>query len=166
MAQGGERDRQVSTVSFPLDAFEFDNPDSVPLPIIRVVPPWGLGGTWYKITDPATGAIATKTSGWTADSFSGGLTVDFSSAVPVGTKAVRIGWFIVTAGSNIYYRKGSDSNISNTPGASGEYSHLLCTNATGGGQWTIWISSTYTVDFAVSDVTTDLYIGYPVEYML
>jgi len=122
--------------------------------------------TWKKITDPDTGWLSSKTAGWTADSFSGGLEVDFSSAVPAGTKAVRV--MIQQSGthSNIAYRKSGDTNISNTPIASQEWSHLLLDTSFGRLPGAvIWLSSDYKAQFAVGDVNTDLSIAYPIEYL-
>jgi hypothetical protein len=126
------------------------------------------GGTWHKVSDPTTGWLASKTSGWTPDSFSGGLTVDFSAGVPAGTKAVRVLVFNVITASTIYWRKGSDGNISNTPHASAEVSHLIMTVDETAAVCEIWLSASYTADFAASEASglTDLYLAYPVEYML
>jgi hypothetical protein len=124
-------------------------------------PIWG----WAKINDPSTGWFANKTSGWTADSFSGGLTVDFSSLVPKGTKAIRVFILQATTLSSVYYRKGSDANISNTPEATGEYSHEII-NLDHSIQSVIWLSDNRTVDFAVTNIDTDLYVAYPVEYLI
>jgi len=127
------------------------------------------GGTWHKVSDPATGGIASKTSGWTADSFSGGLTVDFSSVVPSGTKAVRVSIMNFTAGGVLYSRKGGDTNISDTPNTSNEYSHWILLNPTDTyfvAQVVIWLSATYTADFAVSIDTMDIQIAYPLEYLI
>jgi hypothetical protein len=128
------------------------------------------GGTWHKVSNPATGNISSKTSGWTSDSFTGGLTVNFSSVVPTGTKAVRITVTMNAAQcTGTYYRKGSDANISNTPMASGEVSHCLFVAPVAGWmlcQVVVWLSSTYTADFSVDYDTADLYISYPVEYLI
>jgi len=126
------------------------------------------GGTWHKVSDPGLWWLASKQSGWTPDSFSGGLTVDFSAVVPAGTKAVRVAIWNGGAPSEIYWRKGNDGNISNTPGASGEFSHFIMSaneNATVG---EIWLSASYTADFAATEAAgeTDLYLTYPVEYMI
>jgi len=126
----------------------------------------GPGKTgWVKIADPPTGWLAIKTSGWTADQFTpGGLEVDFSSVVPVGTKAVRVNIVQLTVASYLFYRKSGDTNISNTPGASGEESHQI---GWGGRRlMEIWLSSGYKAQFAVTDTGTDIYVAYPVEYLL
>ena len=132
------------------------------------------GATWHKVANPATGWFASKTSGWTADSFSSGLTVDFSAVVPVGTKAVRVFVYIQAgAAAYAYSRKGSDTNISNTPGASSEFSHRIMHfpigdggALIGGAQVVVWLSAAYTADFAVGDTSNDLYVAYPLEYLL
>ena len=121
---------------------------------------------WHKVADPATGWFASKTSGWTADSFSGGLTVDFSTVVPVGTRAVRVYIDAATTLSIVSWRAGSDSNISNTPQASGENAHQLFNSSDGGAVVVVWLSAAYTVDFAVASTGTDLYVSYPSEYLL
>ena len=121
---------------------------------------------WHKIADPAIGWLASKTTGWTADSFSGGLEVDFSAVVPVGTKAVRVAVYCINA-SSVYSRASGDSNISNTPGASLEYSAWIAYNSAGHltGRRVIWLSADYKADFAVSDTGADLYISYPSEWL-
>ncbi len=125
-----------------------------------------LNAGWYKIADPSTGWLASKGSGWTADSFTGGLEVDFSAVVPANTKAVRIVIHEEGTFANAYYRKSGDSNISNTPDASGEWSHLICTTNVPDMQATIWLSVDYKAQFAVNGTDTNLYLAYPVEYML
>jgi hypothetical protein len=125
------------------------------------------GGTWHPVLNPGTGWFASKTSGWTADSFSDGLSVDFSSVVPAGTKAVRVYAFLSGTGGGLYYRKNGDTNISNTPIASGENSHgLFWLPANCGSLVAVWLSTSYVAQFAIYDVNIDLYISYPVEYML
>lgn len=129
------------------------------------------GGTWHKVADPSTGYFASKTAGWTADSFSGGLEVDFSAVVPAGTKAVRVTVVCnhLTALGSVFYRKSGDTNISNTPLASEENSHRLLTSESNGwssAQAVIWLSSDYKAQFAVVHVDYDLWIAYPTEYLL
>ena len=131
---------------------------------------WGCSMffTWHKVADPTVGWLASKTTGWTADSFSGGLEVDFSAVVPVGTKAVRVAIRSDTTSGYWYWRKSGDSNISNTPNASSEYSHGIAHPTAGAAkqeQYVIWLSSAYKADFAVTDTGTDLYIAYPVEWL-
>ena len=130
-----------------------------------------LGGTWHKIADPPTGNLASKTSGWTADSFSGGLEVDFSDAisstgVPVGSKAVRVSIRQSATKGAIFYRISGDANISNTPGASSEFSHRLMGADDEIIQAVCWLSGDYKVQFSVSSTATDLDIHYPIEYMI
>ncbi len=128
------------------------------------------GGDWHPVEDPSTGWLATKTSGWTADSFSGGLEVDFSDVGPDGKKAVRL-VLISTAGSGyVYYRKSGDSNIANTPHAAGEASHRVYYHASAvypvSEQVVVWLSSDGKAQFAVQLDTIDLYISYPAEYLI
>lgn len=123
--------------------------------------------TWKKIADPATGWLASKTSGWTADSFSGGLEVDFSSVVPAGTKAVRISIDVEAASGTVWWRASGDTNISNTPSASGEYAQgINGTSAGHGMQAVVWLSNDRKVQFAVESTSMDINISYPVEYLL
>ena len=126
---------------------------------------------WHKVADPATGWFASKIAGWVADRFSSTptdcLTVDFSAVVPVGTKAIRVVVYLAIVVANVFWRKGGDANIANTPNASQEYSHfvgLLAINERTSTE--VWLSSTYTADFAVTDTNADLYIAHPVEYLL
>ena len=70
------------------------------------------GGQWHKIKNPGTGWFANKTAGWTADRLStatGGLAVDFSPLVPVGTRAVFVTVNQQTAAGAVYYRKWGDN---------------------------------------------------------
>jgi len=122
--------------------------------------------TWHKITNPGTGWFASKTSGWTADSFSGGLEVDFSSVVPAGTKAVRCHVALGGTFSVVNYRPKDDSNISNTPYASSEWSSWIMSSYDGSVQAVLWLSADYKVEFTVHNTATDLYVAYPIEYML
>jgi len=126
------------------------------------------GGMWHKIADPATGWLASKTTDWTADSFGGGLTVDFSAVVPVGTKAVRVVVYNTSAATGqVYTRKSGDTNISNTPEASSEFSHMAFGPYAGTRvQVVVWLSSDYKAQFAVTNISMDLYIAYPSEYLL
>jgi len=128
------------------------------------------GGTWHKVSDPSPGWFASKTSGWTADQFiPGGLTVDFSSLIPIGTKAVRVIIQRGEASGSIYYRKGNDPNISNTPASDSERSHVVSYDGDityRGYQAVVWLSAAYTADFAVQFDTIDLYISCPVEYLI
>jgi hypothetical protein len=129
------------------------------------------GATWHKVADPSTGNIASKTSGWTADEFqSTGSTshfeVDFSSVVPAGAKAVRVVVYQATTLSAVYWRKAGDSNISNTPNASNEYSHMILSDQDGTVVAEVWLSSSYKADFSVASANTDLYVCYPTEYLL
>lgn len=127
------------------------------------------GATWHKVYNPATGWIANKTSSWVSDRFSSTptdcLTVDFSSVVPVGTKAVLVTVDEATADGYVFARPGGDTNYSNTPYASAEWSALIC-RARGSYRVMLWLSSTYTVDLAVTDTAVDLYVSYPVGYLL
>ena len=128
------------------------------------------GATWHKITNPGTGYFAEDNSP-DADSFSGGLRVDFSTLVPVGTKAVRVTVRLRDTGSApaLYYRKDGDANISNTPHASQEYSHAIIemtAETTMKSQVVLWLSSAYKVQFASRYNTGDIHIAYPIEYLL
>jgi len=124
------------------------------------------GGTWHKIANPPTNWIASKTSGWTVDSFSGGLEVDFSNVVPAGTKAVRVIVAQSQTQDYIYWRKSGDSNISNTPYDSREVSHLVMFGDDDVAQAVIWLSGSYKAQFAVINTSAALYVAKPVEYLL
>ena len=85
-------------------------------------------------------------------------------------KAVRVYGQCIhnTVAGAWYYRKSGDTNISNTPDASGEVSHALGASVGGGrsgGQYVIWLSTDYKAQFAVPHVDYDLYIAYPIEYL-
>jgi hypothetical protein len=130
--------------------------------------------TWRKVTNPGTGWLASKTSWTAADNFDSGWEVNFSGLVPVGTKAVRCFVLIEDTSastSTVFWRKANDSNISNTPNASGEVSHRFSHHYDSshnyyGYQMVLWLSDDYKVDFAVSATSVDLYIAYPMEVLL
>ena len=126
--------------------------------------------TWHKIADPTVGWLASMTTGWTADSFSGGLEVDFSAVVPVGTKAVLITVVCLngSTANGVATRAAGDSNISNTPFASNEFSAQLATasqNTRHIARVWIWLSTDMKADFAVYETGNDLYISYPAGWL-
>jgi len=135
--------------------------------------------SWHKIANPGTGWFASKTAGWTADRFTiatGGFLVNFSAQVPTGTKAIRVFTYIINPSDadlhRAWARKASDPNISNTPLASSEDSHHLfytntdTANRAMSGQKVIWLSDAGKAEFAVSSANLDIYIAYPLEYLL
>ena len=120
---------------------------------------------WHKFDDPTVGSKASKAAGWTADQFTpGGLEVTFSE-MPLGCLAGRITVRSAGTHSNTYYRKSGDANISNTPNASTEDSHMLLQADARMKPCVIWLSSDLKAQFAVASIDTDLYIAYPIEYM-
>jgi hypothetical protein len=127
-------------------------------------------GAWNKIANPGTDWLAIKNSGWTEDRFSvatGGFELDFSALVPAGTKAVRCYVQINTVAATLYSRPKGDPNISNTPVASLEWAtRLIQLDAGRGCQAVIWLDSNCVAEFAINNVSADLYIAYPTEYML
>ncbi len=118
---------------------------------------------WHKFVDPTVNWKVEKTSGWSADSFTGGLEVTFSES-PDGTIAVRCLVFQLTTLSAVKYRKSGDGNISNTPFASIEISHRLLSATEATMPSVLFLSSDYKAQFAVTDVNTDLKLAYPIEY--
>jgi len=124
-----------------------------------------IGSGWHKIANPPTGWKASKTSWATADNFDQGLEVTFSE-VPAGAKAVRCVYHKGATAGYIYWRKSGDTNISNTPHASNEYSHAPFTLELYRGIAVFWLSSDYKVQFTVANSGTDLYIAYPTEYLI
>lgn len=126
------------------------------------------GGTWHKYKNPGTGNFVSKISGWVVDSFSGGLEVDFGVAgvKRAGMKAVRVVVRQTATNSFVYSRKKGDTNVSNTPNASAEYSHRLMALTEDIAVSEIWLSTDCKAEFAVTDTGTDLYLYYPIEYSL
>lgn len=129
------------------------------------------GGTWYKYLNPTVSSIGIKTTGWTSDRFTtatGGMEVDFGVAgvKREGMKAVRA--TIQQAGTKgtVYYRPKGDTNISNTPNASNEFSHRILTGGDDLAVTTFWLSSDYKAEIAVTSTATDIYVAYPIEYLL
>jgi hypothetical protein len=123
--------------------------------------------TWHLIEDPGTDWFASKTSGWTGDSFSGGLEIDFSTVVPIGTKAVEVVFYQSTSGGITYWRKSGDANISNTPHASKEYSHIVARSESTAyyAKAILWLSDDYKVQIAAQDTAQDVYFSYPVAVL-
>ncbi len=131
------------------------------------------GGQWHPVENPGTGAFASKTAGWTADRLStgtGGMAVDFSSVVPVGTRAVMVNVAKGgVSGGHIYYRAHSDTEISNTPAASGEVSHRIASIDGVTGVYervALSLSADYKIEIAVTDTAQDISVSYPDWYML
>lgn len=120
--------------------------------------------TLKKFDDPPTGFKASKTSGWTADSFSGGLEITFTEA-PAGTKAVLCTVVQDTTLAYVFQRKSGDTNISNTPAASQEYSHFILDQTVGLVHVLLWLSSDLKVQIAVSNTGQDIYVSYPIVYL-
>jgi hypothetical protein len=123
--------------------------------------------TWHLIADPGTDWFASKTSGWTGDSFSGGLEIDFSAVVPAGTKAVEVVFYQSTSGGITYWRKSGDANISNTPHASNEKSHIIARSESTAyyAKAILWLSDDYKVQIAVQDAGQDVYFSSPVAVL-
>jgi len=127
---------------------------------------------WHKFDNPATGTKFSKTDAWTADSFSSGIELTYSEA-PIGSLAVRnvIAITGTTGGETLYYRKSGDTNISNTPDASTEYSHRViyvvapATPDWNTGQFVLYLSDDLKVQIASRFTTLDLFVFYPIEYL-
>ena len=126
---------------------------------------------WHKFSDPATGSKSSKTSAWNVDTFSGGIEITFSEA-PIGSIAVRDLSQLIgeAAGDSIFYRKSGDSNISNTPHASVEFSHrmfytIIGVNEVDSKLAVYYLSDDLKVQFASRNATGDFYIYYPIEYL-
>lgn len=118
---------------------------------------------WQKVSDPTVGWFAEKTAGWTADRFTsatGGLEVDFDSLVPDNALAVMVSIEQDGTRSGVYTRRAGDTNISNTPIASNEYSTRLAASTHSPYRTIIWLSADYKAEFAVSNTSTDLHISY------
>lgn len=126
-----------------------------------------VGYEWHKVADPGTGWFASKTSGWTANDFTTGyLEVDFSAVTPIGTRAVKMAIGLTTAGNYVYWKATGDANISDTPNTAPEERSHLTHLAQGVSQVVLWPSATGLVRLTVVDTNSDLYIAYPVEYLL
>ena len=119
---------------------------------------------WHKFVDPATGFTITKTSGWSADSFTGGLEATFSVS-PIGSLAV---WIVAAQAStlnNVWWRKSGDSNISNTPSTTLETSHQIFTGTYDFANVIVWMSTDLKTQFAVGNTGVDLSIAAPMQYL-
>jgi len=119
---------------------------------------------WHKVDDPATGNKAEQTSGWTADSFTGGLEVTFNS-LPVGALIAKAPVYQVGTMSEVYFRKSGDANISNTPNATGERSHRILSSLDRMMPADLWLSSDLKTQIAVTSTDTDITVHYPIAYL-
>jgi hypothetical protein len=122
--------------------------------------------SWHKVVNPSTDYFYQKTSGWTANAW---VTVDFSSIVTAGTKAIRCFILIFdNSDCETYSRKYGDTNVSSTPSASKEYSHIIIRQTSSvayvlSAVVDIWLSSDYKADFAKSVSGNQwLKIAYPI----
>jgi len=118
---------------------------------------------WHKFDDPATGTKASKLWAANWDDFSAGLSVTFSEA-PIGSLAVRCS-ITKDATTIVYYRKSGDSNISNTPQASQEYSHRIGSGGTDTKLLVFWLSSGRAVQITISSGAITIYVPYPIGYL-
>jgi hypothetical protein len=122
---------------------------------------------WYKVVNPSTGYFKEKTDAWNTDNFTTGWTVDFSTVVTAGTIAVKCAIYLdcAGAGQNIYARKYGDTNISNTPNASAEYSSKIfyCDAKNIVLIITLWLDSSYRCQIAADRNDPNVYISYPIE---
>jgi hypothetical protein len=125
------------------------------------------GPQWHLVSDPGTGWFDTKTSWTGSNNFSShGWTVDFSSVVPKGTKAIKC---VVAIGGTVtawYWRKYNDTNISNTPDTDNEYSHRVRINTAREIQFEFWLDNNGKIEITGSGTSGDLYISYPFAYLL
>jgi hypothetical protein len=121
---------------------------------------------WHKIENPGTGNFDSETA-WAsgADDFSNGLTVDYSSIIPLGAVFAHVSGRITGTISATYYRAYNDANISNTPNADTEYSHILNTSNYGFFDATLELGSDRKMQFTVANAASDLYIHYPRGYI-
>ena len=136
---------------------------------------------WYSVADPITNWAFTKSSGWTADSFSGGLTCNFTGKVTPGTKAIKCTVMMIPKSGGkyttfLFWRKNGDPAISNTPYASKEFANMVgnAFNESAYQYWEnevwihrveIWLDDNYTAQFAVTQPYVTLYVSNPVaEY--
>ncbi len=120
---------------------------------------------WHKFVNPGTGSLVSKAAGWTGDQFTpGGLEVTFASA-PIGSIGVRCSIIIGGTKSRTFYRKKNDSNISNTPNGSDELSHIIIDATDNSSQVVLWMDEDKKIQIAVVNTATDIFVGYPVEYL-
>lgn len=131
---------------------------------------------WHHVPNPSLNWIASKAAGWTADSFSGGLSIDFAALDPnyqPGARKARL-FVYISSGSvaSPYARANGDANISNTPNATKEYANQLFSDPPANGaainyghQVVIPLSVAGVAQIAVTDVNNDLFVSYPMEYL-
>jgi len=119
---------------------------------------------WHKFDNPGVGSFDSKVDVWNVDNFTTGLTVTYTM-MPIGSVALKeVCQQSSGVVGNIYYRKNGDTNISNTPVATGEASHLI-SNINGALQTVMYFSYDFKVQFAVSSNAVDLYLFHPIEYL-
>lgn len=116
---------------------------------------------WIRVTNPPTGFMFTKTTGWTAETW---VTVDVLSLYPAltpGTKSILISIVISTTSGKIFVRPYNDTNISATPQTSSEWSQVIARLADNYQEAEIDLSADYKFDIAVENVNSDVSISYP-----
>ena len=121
--------------------------------------------TWHRVTDPPTGWKTSKAAWATVDSFSAGLEATFSE-VPAGTKAVWCYLRMTTFANDVYYRASGDTNVSNTPHASSEYAWRIMSPNDQIYNGLLWVNSDLKIQLTVVNNTQDIYVAYPVGYLL
>ena len=118
-----------------------------------------------KIPDPPTGHKSDLTSGWTSDDFNNSHEITFSE-VAVGSLWVVCSLSQFTTSTDVYARASGDSNISNTPHASEEYSQRIADNSTDVIVVTLQLNSEKKTQLTVLDTGTDIYLEYPKAFYI
>jgi hypothetical protein len=122
---------------------------------------------WHRVADPTPGAawpfIKTSWSG-TNDFDSHGWTLDYSSYVTPGTKAIRVTIYQTGSNDGWYWRPYGDTNISNTPASSPtELTQLVAITGDAILQIVIYLSSDYKFEITAANAAIDLYVSAPIE---
>ena len=120
---------------------------------------------WHQIAAPTAAWLASKTTWATADSFTAGLEVDFSSYVPAGTTMIMCVVKLLTANGIVCVRPADDDTYcKNTPIANGENFSRIQYIAGDTGQVIVPLNEDLVCQFTVQLVTQDLYVSRPTHY--
>ena len=125
---------------------------------IKINPPY-----WHSIINPSVGWKVQYSAAWTADVF-GGHILDLAASLPAGALKTTI-LYNQTTNTNAWYNRAlNDSNISDTPSAANERSHMMGAGIIAS-RVELWLDINRQTEFASSHADVDLDISYPSDYL-
>ncbi len=124
-------------------------------------------GVLHPYEHPVHDWFDTKTSGWVANSFSGGMQLDFSSLKREGMRAVVV-YILKAVGAGVVWAMIDDEkHVDDNPSSGSEHAHRIMEGPqTLGLQTTLLLSKDYKCKIAVSSVSIDIHVAYPKGYYL